>query len=47
MQVKSENNKFCGAIRGRHLLTIDKALSGKHIIKIYNSINRTAGAILV
>ncbi|THV83299.1 DUF803-domain-containing protein [Aureobasidium pullulans] len=47
MEFKPENQEFYGATTGKHLQKIDKALPGKHTIKLYNALNRTAAAILV
>lgn len=47
MDSKPKNNEFYGATTGRHLQKTDKALPGKHIVKIYNALNRKAAAILV
>ena len=47
MEFKPESQEFYGATTGKHLQKIDKALPGKHTIKLYNALNRTAAAILV
>jgi hypothetical protein len=44
---KPKHKEFYGATIGKQLQKIDKALPGKHITKLYNSLNRTAAAILV
>ena len=47
MEFKPESQEFYGATTGKHLQKIDKALPGKHTIRLYNALNRTAAAILV
>ncbi|CAD0055397.1 unnamed protein product [Aureobasidium pullulans] len=46
MEFKPESQEFYGATTGKHLQKIDKALPGKHTIRLYNALNRTAAAIL-
>jgi hypothetical protein len=47
MDFKPKHKEFYGAITGKHLQKIDKALPGKHVNKLYNALNRKAAAILV
>jgi hypothetical protein len=47
MDFKPKFQEFYGAITGKHLQKIDKALPGKHTAKLYNTLNRTAAATLV
>ena len=47
MDFKPKRKEFYGAITGKHLHKIVKALPGKHTIELYNALNRTAATILV
>jgi hypothetical protein len=47
MDFKPKHKEFYGAIIGKHLQKIDKALLGKHVNKLYNALNRKGAAILV
>jgi hypothetical protein len=47
MESKPKNNESYGATTRRHLQNIDKVSPGKHFVRIYNALNRTAAATLV
>jgi hypothetical protein len=46
MDFKPKHKEFYGATTSKHLQKIDKTVPGKHTVKIYNALNRTAAAIL-